>query len=246
MTTGLILLAAVFVTAAISGTFGMAGGMILMGVLTALLPVSAAMVVHGLLQSVSNGWRAVLLRRDIDWSVVGRYVVGGVPGIALLLWIVWRPDSTHVFLMLGLIAFIPWIPKRFFALDVKRKGQAELLGFIAQTLNTLAGTVGPILDVFFVRTAMTRQEVVATKAVTQLIAHLTKVGFWAGPLLAGSFGYGEGALTVLLLAIPLSMAGTWVGGRILALMSDVGFRQWTKYILTVIGVVYLARGIGVF
>ena len=64
--TVLILLLATFVTAMISGVFGMAGGLILMGVLALILPVSAAMVVHGAIQSVSNGWRAVILRQWIS------------------------------------------------------------------------------------------------------------------------------------------------------------------------------------
>ena len=42
--TGALILASVLVTATLSGVFGMAGGLMLMGVLTLLLPVSAAMV----------------------------------------------------------------------------------------------------------------------------------------------------------------------------------------------------------
>ncbi|MFT6541704.1 MAG: putative membrane protein YfcA, partial [Maricaulis maris] len=41
------ILVATFITAFISGVFGMAGGLILMGALALVLPVAAAMVVHG-------------------------------------------------------------------------------------------------------------------------------------------------------------------------------------------------------
>ena len=47
-------------TAFLSGIFGMAGGMILVGVLLALLPVPAAMALHAITQMASNGWRAFL------------------------------------------------------------------------------------------------------------------------------------------------------------------------------------------
>ena len=57
MTSALIILAA-FGTAFLSGIFGMAGGLLLMGILAFLLPVSAAFVTHGILQLVANGWRA--------------------------------------------------------------------------------------------------------------------------------------------------------------------------------------------
>ena len=59
---GTILVAAL-VTATISGVFGMAGGLILMGVLTTYLPVASAMVLHGFIQIISNASRAFLLRR---------------------------------------------------------------------------------------------------------------------------------------------------------------------------------------
>ena len=50
--------ASILSTAFISGIFGMAGGMILMGILLAMMPVAAAMVLHGVTQMASNGWRA--------------------------------------------------------------------------------------------------------------------------------------------------------------------------------------------
>ena len=52
-------------TAFLSGIFGMAGGLILMGVLLALMPVPAAMMLHGVTQLASNGWRAFLWRDHI-------------------------------------------------------------------------------------------------------------------------------------------------------------------------------------
>ena len=54
-----ILLGAVLPTAFISGIFGMAGGILLMGVFVWLLPVAQAMVLHGITQTVSNCSRAV-------------------------------------------------------------------------------------------------------------------------------------------------------------------------------------------
>lgn len=47
----------------------------------------------------------------------------------------------------------------------------------------------------------------------------------------------------LLVAAPLAILGTTAGARFLALMSDVQFRQWTKWIVSVIGAIYVIRGI---
>src|SRR5258708_700417 len=46
-------------TAFLSGLFGMAGGLILIGVLLTILPLPSAMVLHAITQMASNGWRAL-------------------------------------------------------------------------------------------------------------------------------------------------------------------------------------------
>src|SRR5215831_1865690 len=71
-----ILGASTLVTSFISGILGMAGGMILMGILLATLPLPAAMMLHGISQLAANGWRAMMLRRQVDWRVVRGYAVG--------------------------------------------------------------------------------------------------------------------------------------------------------------------------
>ncbi|MEM5518746.1 sulfite exporter TauE/SafE family protein [Henriciella sp. AS95] len=240
----LVILIATLITAFISGIFGMAGGLILMGVLTAVLPVATAMIVHGAIQMVSNGWRAWLLRGHIDWKVFARYLAGSVVAIILLFLVAWRPDKTMVYLMLGLIPFLVWIPKSLVDLDIQKPGQAEGAAVVVQSLNTLAGVSGPLLDLMFVRTDMTRQAIVATKAVTQVVAHLVKIAFWSVPLLAASGISAMPPVWLLALAIPLSMTGTWLGGLVLERMNDVDFKRWMRWLVTVIGAVYLARAAG--
>ena len=53
-------------TAFLSGLFGMAGGLILIGVLLTILPLPSAMVLHAITQMASNGWRALLWRAHIS------------------------------------------------------------------------------------------------------------------------------------------------------------------------------------
>lgn len=242
-----VILAATLITAAISGVFGMAGGLLLMGVLAAFVPVATAMVMHGFIQIISNFSRAAFLWKHISWSLVGRYALGIGGALLLIAAIAWRPTQPAVFIMLGLTAMLVWIPKTLVDIDVRRPWQAELCGFLVQTLNTIAGVAGPLLDLFFVKTMLPRQTVVATKAATQVMAHAVKIGFWGWPLL-GTLSSPETRdshfppLWVFAAVIPLSLLGTWLGGRVLDRMTDVSFRDWTKWIVTATGVVYLARG----
>ena len=246
--TGCIILAASAVTAFISGIFGMAGGIILMGVLIALPSVSVAqaMIIHGALQMVANGWRAFLLRAHIDWRVMRNYSVGAVLGVAALFAISWTPDKRAVYLLLGLAPLLIWLPKERLNLDIQRPAHAFGAGIAVQAMNTLAGVAGPLLDIFFVRGEMNRQEIVATKSVTQALSHVVKIGFWTVPAVSAA---GWGALPPVWFfaaAIPIAMAGTWAGGRVLAIMSDVNFRAWMKYLVTAIGIAMLARAAGLY
>jgi uncharacterized membrane protein YfcA len=243
-----IVLAATFVTAAISGVFGMAGGLIMKGVLVSYMAVAVSMVMHGFIQIVSNLSRAALLRGHISWRLVGRYGIGVLAGVAVLVAINWRPSQTQVFFLLGFTAMLVQIPKSLLEIDVQRRWQAEVCGFGVQVLNTLSGVAGPLLDIFFVKTGLPRQSVVATKAATQVMAHAVKIAFWGGPLL---WGAGEASQHIdafppwwmFLAVIPISIAGTWLGGKVLDRMTDGHFRSWTKWIVTATGAVYIGQGI---
>src|SRR5436190_6628008 len=77
-----ILAVSAVVTSFVSGILGMAGGMILMGILLALLPLPAAMMLHGITQLASNAWRALLWRTEVDWRVFRGYAYGALLALA--------------------------------------------------------------------------------------------------------------------------------------------------------------------
>lgn len=228
---------AAFVTAVVSGVLGMAGGLLLMGVLLLVLPVALAFVVHGLLQLVSNGWRAVLQRAHLRWRVVGWYAVGSVLAAALAALVAYVPDKTVTYLVLGLVPGLVWLPKGRLSLDAQRPPHAVLAGLLVTGLNLVAGVSGPLLDVFFVRTGMGRHSVVATKAATQVLSHAAKVVVYGAALAGGQ----RVPWLVVLAAVPVSMLGTAVGGRLLNRMSDASFTSVTRWVVTGIGAVYLVQ-----
>jgi uncharacterized membrane protein YfcA len=239
-----IILVTVLVTSFLSGIFGMAGGIIFMGVLATLVPVATAMMIHGAVQMISNGYRAFLWREHINWRIFRRYALGSAVAVLLLFALSWRPDKQTVYVLLGLVAMLVWLPKKLIDLDIQKRFQAEGAGFVVQALNTMAGVAGPLLDQFFVRTDMLRHEIVATKAVTQVLAHFVKILFWSMPVIAAA---GIQALLpwwLILGAAPLSMLGTTLGGKVLDRMSDVNFKRGMKYLVTAIGAVMLMKAAG--
>ena len=231
-------LVAAFVTATVSGVLGMAGGLLLMGALLLVLPATTAFVAHGLLQLVSNGWRTWLHRRHVQGRIVGWYAVGsGVAALAVAA-VAYVPSKPLTYLFLGLVPLLVWLPKGVVRLDASRPAHAVAAGLTVTAVNLVAGVAGPLLDVFFVRTRLGRHAVVATKAATQVLSHAAKIVIYGGPLLTGG---GDLPVTVLLLAVPLSMLGTYVGGRVLDRMSDAGFAAATRWVVSAIGVAYLVQ-----
>jgi uncharacterized membrane protein YfcA len=231
-----IILVTVLVSSFLSGIFGMAGGVILMGVLATLVPVATAMMIHGAVQMISNGYRAFLWREHINWRIFRRYALGSAVAVLLLFALSWRPDKQTVYVLLGLVAMLVWLPRKLLDLDIQKRFQAEGAGFVVQALNTMAGVAGPLLDQFFVRTDMLRHEIVATKAVTQVLAHFVKILFWSVPVIAAA---GVQALPPWWLIL-----GTTLGGKVLDRMSDVNFKRGMKYLVTAIGAVMLMKAAG--
>ncbi|WBQ12290.1 sulfite exporter TauE/SafE family protein [Hyphomonadaceae bacterium BL14] len=237
--TTLVILITVFLSAIVSAMLGMAGGLVLMGVLALVLPVPAAMVTHGVVQSVSNGWRAVLLRRFILWKALGFYLIGSALAGLGLLAVQLTLDRAWLLIALGCVPMLVWLPAGRWSLDAARPVHGVAAGFLVTGLNVIAGVSGPLLDVFFQNTGIDRRAIVATKAASQVAAHGVKIAYYTGPALAVS---DAGLLWLIALAVPFSIAGTTLGARVLARMSEAVFRRWTKRVVTGIGLVYLVMG----
>jgi uncharacterized membrane protein YfcA len=232
------LIAAAFVTAGISGVFGMAGGLMLKGAIALVLPVSATFVTHGLLQLSANGWRAALHRRHLAWRIIAIYALGSAVAAALMALVVYEPTKATLYLLMGVVPGLLWIPRSWLELDAAKPLHGFVCGLSVTGLNLTAGVAGPLLDIFFVRTALTRHQIVATKAATQVFAHLAKIVVYGAPLIA-VHGRGLPPWWVFALAIPLSLAGTAAGGKLLERMDDANFKRLSRLIVTVTGLVYL-------
>ncbi len=232
----------VLVTATLSGIFGMAGGMVLMAFLVIAFPVGAAMMLHGVTQAVSNGYRAVINRRDIVWPIVATNMVGAAAALALFLLVSFVPDEATVLLVLGAIPFVAFAIPASWGLDVTKRMVSVASGFVVTALTLTAGVAGPILDVFFVRSPLTRHQIVATKAVTQTLQHLTKLLYF-GALAAHLLPEAGLAWWVYVMVAPLAMLGTTLGKMALDRMNDGQFKSWSRYILFVLGAILIVRGL---
>ncbi len=235
-----VIAVSVVITSFISGILGMAGGMILMGVLLALLPVPAAMMLHGVAQMAANGWRAWLWRHEVDWRVFRSVALGALLVLILFSVIQLTASKPISYLLLGATPFVSYLLPEKLKLNVDKRGHSFLCGLTCTAIQLVAGVSGPLLDVFFVRSAMARRQVVATKAATQTFGHIFKIIYF-GLLL--NTAHGNIDWRVAASVILLAMVGTTFSRNVLDAMSDVSFRSWTRRIVLVTGSCYLAAGL---
>ena len=236
----LILSTSVVATSFLSGIFGMAGGMVLMGILLVLLSVEEAMVIHGVTQFASNGWRAVMWRHHIVWRVVRGYGVGALLVVAVMLLLQVSLSRPIVMLVMGSTPFVALLIPARWQLNVDRPCHPLACGLACMGVQILSGVSGPLLDTFFVRSQMTRHQAVSTKAAVQTLSHALRIVLF-GALLATSSQALEPGL-VLLLTVS-AVVGTSASKLVLDRMTDTHFRSITRRIVLALGGCYLVAGL---
>jgi uncharacterized protein len=220
----------VVATSFISGIFGMAGGMILMGVLIVIMPLPAAMVLHAVTQMASNGWRALLWWRHIRWRPVCFFLLGSAVAVAAWSAVLYVPSKPVALIVLGLTPLLLWLPASLKP-NPESPVQATGYGLVSMMLMLMSGVSGPLIDSFFLGGKLDRREIVASKSMCQIVNHGLKLGYFGGIIdQAASLDP-----TLAAIAVGAAMIGTMLAKRVLQIMTDAQFRTWATWLISVIG-----------
>ncbi|RAP34850.1 hypothetical protein DID77_00310 [Candidatus Marinamargulisbacteria bacterium SCGC AG-439-L15] len=198
LSTILSLSVAAYLSSLVSGLVGMAGGILLLGAMTVVMPISIIVPIHGIVQLTSNVSRTLMLIPHIKKPYFYSFLFGTPFGGYLGYLILSRIQSPYwlfgvVAVLLSYIAFKPKklpdikLPERFF----------WILGAVASCLGCLIGATGPLLAPFFIRHDFTKEEIVATKASCQVLIHLVKIPTF----MALSFPYKDHLTTIIIMVI---------------------------------------------
>ena len=229
-----ILAAAAFATSILSGTLGLAGGMVLLATLLLFLPPLVAIPLHGVVQLVSNASRSALQWRHVERGVLWRYALWLLPASAVGLWIAQALPAAALELGIGCFVLASvWLPiARWLGMradpEIARRRFAAL-GCVSGLLNPALGATGPLIAPFFLGLGLTRQGVVGTQAACQTAGHLSKVAVFG----AAGFAFSE-YLALLALLCALVVAGTWVGTQLLDRVDEARFTRLYRALLSAI------------
>lgn len=229
-------------SAALSAVVGLAGGVLLLGALLIYLDPIAAIPVHGVAQLVSNGGRAWMQRRYIEWAALRPFLwlllPGGLLGALAIEAI--PPDAGRVAIGLFALAAI-WLPSWF---RIRRDGSPPsirrrflLAGAVVGVANMIVGATGPLMAPFVLSLGLERFATVATLAVCQGAGHLMKVGIFS----ARGFPFLDYAAGLALLCASI-VVGTWIGTRLLRRLPERGFRWTIRLAVTAVALRLLWQG----
>ncbi len=220
----------------LSAVFGMAGGMILLGVLLAYLDVVGAMILFSTIQFFVNGARVVQWRDYVIWPIFYWYLAGAAVAFIIMWTIAFVPDKATVYLLLGIMPFAIELLPAAMRPNIEWRGVPVVTGFLTTIVQILSGVGGLMLDVFFQKSMLDRKTVNATKAVAQTFSHVVRWTYFGS--LAGMSNL---RLWIVVPAVALGIGGAWLAPYVIERMTDHGFRQWTRALIFAISVVYLIR-----
>ena len=94
------------ITSTISGSIGMAGGILLLTAMTFFLTIDVIIPIHGLVQLASNSTRAGILRKHINKRLLLSFSIGVPLGVIPSTYLISSIENKHYFyLAIALIIF---------------------------------------------------------------------------------------------------------------------------------------------
>jgi len=203
---GGLLVVASLATSFITAAFGIGGGVVLIALLAMLLPPTALIPVHGVVQLGSNGGRVAIMIKDVFWEPILPFMIGAIIGAGLGGAIVVQLPPWLVQLALGV--FIIWVV--FVKLPPIQKRYILLGGIISSFVTMFFGATGNFIAAMVKSMDLNPLPHVATHSVMMTFQHFIKV------LIFGFMGFEFGPYMPLISAMLLSgFIGTIIGKQFL-------------------------------
>ncbi len=242
---------AALATSVLSALAGLGGGIILLVVIAQFFTPSVAIPIHGGIQLASNGSRATLLRRDINWRAVGLSALllfpASLVGVAVATSV---PEDLTRFVIGVFVLVAAWRPALLRGLLMRKRADGSTpdglpdrvlvgLGAVSGFLNTTVGASGPMTSPFFKAVTATHTAFVATAAMAQVFAHASKVVAFS----LDDFAITEHVAVIVVGAAGVTL-GSIIGTRLLGRISEKHLETLFKVVLTTLAIRLILRAVG--
>jgi len=227
-----MLIALVFVCTffafSLSAVSGGGAGLLLVPMLGNLLPVTHVPASLSIGTFSSSASRIVVFFKNIRFDIVKWFVPAVIPatiaGACILKFV--NPEYLQLVIALYLFSHI-----RFLFMKAEQEGNPKkysnilivVIGFLTGLFSALLGAVGIMFNRFYLKHGLTNQEIVATRAANELIAHVIKFVFYIqfGLISSSAILYG---LVLASAALISTYVMKWILPRIsIRIFKNVGY-----------------------
>lgn len=223
---GLIILAGI--TSFITAAFGAGGGLLLLVVMASILPMSAVIPVHGLVQLGSNANRMFLTLRKIDLSMLLYFSAGGIVGALSASLLVSQLPLELMKLAVGLfVLYLLWGATPAIR-ETSKLGRA-VAGAITTFLSMFVGASGPMVGSYMYLNGYEKLRFTATFSSCMTFQHSLKAVVYT------AIGFSFWQWLPLIVAMVTSGAlGTWAGIKLLKKLPAEKFRLIFRVIISLL------------
>ncbi len=238
-----VLIVSALITSSISAVLGMGGGVILLGIMAIIVPEGYMVIaLHGIIQLFSNTTRSILFRDHINWKITQKFFIGAVVGLITSGFIIYtlvilfnvKSASQIKFDMLKPMigVFIIWY--LFFKNKKKESSNKSFVwvGGVSGVSAVFIGATGPLIAPFFLNDKLSKNNIIASKAICQVVSHVGKIPIFI-------YFFQVNYINEASVLVPLIIAvfiGTNFGKSILNFIPEKLFKKLFRYTLLIIAI----------
>lgn len=234
----LLVVPSAFFAALVASVAGTGGGIILLPVLVSAFGVREAVPLYAVILFSGNLSRVGMNWREIDFKVVGWFVLGAVPAAVAGSWLFTRMPDTGLLRILGafILLSVAW---RYLRRGAKPGFPAHRflgLGAVFSVISGVVGSAGPFLAPFYLSYGLTKGAFIGTEALGTAAMHVTKLVTYQ------SLGAMSGSIWLHGLALsPVMLAGSYLGKRIMNRIPASVFVRMVEVIIAGFGLWFLLK-----
>lgn len=229
-----IVVVAAMMAAGLTAALGLGGGLVLIAVMSATMPIAAVIPVHGVAQLGSNAGRTLIQLRHVVWPIFIWFTLGGLIGVLVGSQVVVAMPENLLKAGVGLFCLLSvWGSVLLPNIKIPKPGAGSFIttGAVGSFLTLFFGATGPIAASIIGRAKLDRFATTGTHGACMLSQHLLKVVTFG---LIG-FAYGPWVPFIVVL-VSAGLLGTWIGTRILIRLPEKSFKIAFQFAITAIAV----------
>lgn len=226
-----------FITSVVAAVLGFGGGMLLIAILPLYLHPSIIVPIHGITQLASNSSRMLFAIKDVQWSLLPKFLLGSLLGIVLFGLLLANIPSTYIPIAIGGYILLNLWSSRF-TVFIKKYENYYIIGLFQTGLGLIVGATGPIAMSALTKTLTCKNQIIATSSMFMSISHVAKI------VVFGFIGFSFIEHISLLLYMVLgSIIGSFVGTKIRSLADNDRLLFCIKALLSLLAVKMIVTAI---